>query len=364
MWITWPTPRSVKMGGMPSSEAGPPSGPPGTATRRATIDDVARAAGVSRQTVSNVVRNRGRLASTTRDRVVAAIDALGYRPHTGAASLRSGRTYRIAYPVPDDEFLPDNVIMLEFLQYMVAAARTRAQQVLVTTSSATDLTAMDELVWTRSVDGFVLASVTEDDPRIRFLAAHQVPFSCFGRVAPSLPQNWLDIDNRAAVRSMTEHVLARGHTRLSYLGYTPQGPWDDEREAGYRDAVTAAGLPLVLTRTGLAAAAVNAKVTELLADPDRPTAVVTGSDVLAAACYSAASRAGLRVGVDVAVTGFDGSVISRMLTPALTTMAMPLRDLANGLIDRLIAQVAGNDPGPAEVLETILIPGESVPLIS
>src|ERR1700744_2243944 len=184
---------------MPSPDAGPPSGSPGT-SRRATIDDVARVAGVSRQTVSNVVRGRGRLASPTRERVVAAIEALSYRPHTGAASLRSGRTYRIAYPIPDNEFLPDNVIMLEFLQYMVAAGRTRAQQVLVTTSSATDLTAMDELVWTRSVDGFVLASVTEDDPRIRFLAAHQVPFSCFGRVAPSLPQNWLDIDNRAAVR--------------------------------------------------------------------------------------------------------------------------------------------------------------------
>jgi DNA-binding LacI/PurR family transcriptional regulator len=349
---------------MPISEAGPPAGAPGTAARRATIDDVARAAGVSRQTVSNVVRGRGRLASTTRDRVVAAIDALGYRPHTGAASLRSGRTYRIAYPIPDNEFLPDNVVMLEFLQFMVAAGRTRGQQLLATSSSGGDLAAIDDLVWTRSVDGFVLASVTAEDPRIEFLAARQVPFACYGRVAPSLPQQWVDIDNRAAVRSMTEHVLARGHTRLGYLGYTPQGPWDDEREAGYRDAVTAAGLPLTLTRTGLATVAVNARATELLAGPDRPTAVVTGSDVLAAACYSAASRAGLRVGVDVAVTGFDGSVISRMLTPALTTMALPLRDLASRLIDRVTAQVGGTDPGPAEVLETILVPGDSVPRIS
>src|ERR1700761_9413151 len=351
------------MGGMPSSEAGPPSGPPGTAPRRATIDDVARAAGVSRQTVSNVVRNRGRLADTTRDRVVAAIEALDYKPHAGAASLRSGRTYRIAYPIPANEFLPDNVIMLEFLQFLVAAARSRDHQVLLASSSETGLAAIDELVETKSVDGFVLASVTDGAPRIEFLAARQIPFACFGRVAPPLPQSWVNIDNRAAVRSMTEHVLARGHTRLSYLGYTPQGPWDDEREAGYRDAVTAAGLPLVLTRTGLAAAAVNAKVTELLADPDRPTAVVTGSDVLAAACYSAASRAGLRVGVDMAVTGFDGSVISRMLTPALTTMAIPLGELAKRRIRRVIAEVGGTAPGPAEVLETVLIPGESVPPI-
>src|ERR1700761_1287873 len=330
------------MGGMPSSEAGPPSGPPGTAPRRATIDDVARAAGVSRQTVSNVVRNRGRLADTTRDRVVAAIEALDYKPHAGEASLRSGRTYRIAYPIPANEFLPDNVIMLEFLQFLVAAARTRDHQVLLASSSETGLAAIDELVETKSVDGFVLASVTDDDPRIAFLAARQIPFAFYGEAAPPLPQSWVNINNRVAVRSMTEHVLARGHTRLSYLGYTPQGPWDDEREAGYRDAVTAPGLPLVLTRTGLAAAAVNAKVTELLTDPDRPTAV--------------------RVGVDVAVTGFDGGVISRMLTPALTTMAIPLGELAKRLIGRVITQAGADDPSPGEMLETILIPGESVPV--
>ena len=108
----------------------PARGAAGT-VRRATIDDVARAAGVSRQTVSNVVRGRGRLGSATRDRVVAAIEELDYKPHAGAASLRSGRTYRIAYPIPVHEFLPGNVIMLEFLQFMVAAARAREHQVLV-----------------------------------------------------------------------------------------------------------------------------------------------------------------------------------------------------------------------------------------
>jgi DNA-binding LacI/PurR family transcriptional regulator len=343
---------------MPIPESGPSAGPPGNA-RRATIDDVARAAGVSRQTVSNVVRSRGRLASATKDRVVAVIEQLGYKPHTGAASLRSGRTYRIAYPIPDNEFLPDNVVMLEFLQFLVAAARAREHQVLVA-SSGTDLAAIDELIWTKSVDGFVLASVTEDDPRIALLAARQIPFACYGQVAPPLPQSWVNIDNRAAIRSMARHVLAHGHTSLSYLGYTPQGPWDDEREAGYREAVAAAGLPARLIRTGLATATVHATVTELLTGPDRPTAIVTGSDVLAAACYSAASRAGLRIGADLAVTGFDGSVISRMLTPALTTVAIPLGALAAQLIDRVIAEVNGTAPGHGEFLDTILVHGDSV----
>ena len=121
---------------------------PGAAPR-ATIDDVARAAGVSRQTVSNVVRGRGRLSSATRDRVVAAIEQLGYKPHAGAASLRSGRTYRIAHPILETELHPDNVIMLEFLQYLVAEARQRNHQILVTGSSPE---AIADLVRTRSVE--------------------------------------------------------------------------------------------------------------------------------------------------------------------------------------------------------------------
>jgi DNA-binding LacI/PurR family transcriptional regulator len=344
---------------MPSPESALPAGSPGS-VRRPTIDDVARAAGVSRQTVSNVVRGRGRLASATRDRVLAAITELGYKPHTGAASLRSGRTYRIAYSIPDSEFEPDNVIMLEFLRFLVTAARAREHQVLVTTGSGADLNAIDDLIWTRSVDGFVLASVAVDDARIAFLAERKIPFACFGRVPPPLPQNWVDIDNRAAVRAVTEYVLARGHTRLCFLGYTPQGLWDDEREAGYREAMAAAGLAPALTRTGLAAAAVEAAVTRLITDPGRPTAVVAGSDVLAAACYAVASRTGLRIGADLAVTGFDGSVISRLLTPALTTVAMPLRDLAARLIDRVTAAAAGTASGPGELLDTILIHGQSV----
>src|SRR6201995_4779084 len=225
--------------GMPNPESALPAGPP-VHHRRPPSDDAARAAEVSRQTVSNVVRGRGRLASTTRDRVLAAIAELGYKPHTGAASLRSGRTYRIAYSLPDSEFAPDNVIMLEFLRFLVTAARGREHQVLVTTSSGSDLSAIDDLIWTKSVDGFVLASVAQDDPRGALLAERKIPFSCFGRLPPPLPQNWVDIDNRAAVRTVTAAVLARGHTRLCFLGYTPQGPRGDERDAGYRDAMAAA----------------------------------------------------------------------------------------------------------------------------
>ena len=161
-------------------------------------------------------------------------EQLGYKPHTGAASLRSGRTYRIACPIPDAELHPGNVIMLEFLQFLVAAARERKHQVL------------------------------------------------------------------------------------------------------------------------------DATVADLLGPPDRPTAVIAGSDVLAAACYAGATRTGLRIGADLAVTGFDGSTVARILTPALTTVAMPLAEVAERLVNRIVGAVCGVSGERGEVLGTTLIWGESV----
>ena len=141
--------------------------------------------------------------------------------------------------------------MLEFLQCLVSAARLRKYQLLVV-GSGHPLDGLGDLIATRSVDGFVFATITGDDPRAAFLAERQVPFACFGRIDPPLPQHWIDIDNRAAVRQVTEHVLAGGHAGVAYLGYTPQGRWDLEREAGYQDAMKAAGLVPAVTRTALA----------------------------------------------------------------------------------------------------------------
>jgi DNA-binding LacI/PurR family transcriptional regulator len=325
---------------------------------RPTIDDVARAAGVSRQTVSNVVRSRGRVSSATRDRVRATIRQLGYEPHTGAASPRSGRTFRIAHPIPDAELGSDNAVMLEFLQFLVAAARLRRYQLLVI-GSGHPLDGLGDLINTGSIDGFVFATMSGDDPRAAFLAERQVPFACFGRIDPPLPQHWVDIDNRAAVRQVTAHLLAAGHTSIAYLGYTPQGRWDLEREAGYHDAMKAAGLSPAVTRTAMVPAETDAAAAALLRPAGRPTAVITGSDRLAAACYAGAAAAGLRIGPDLAVTGFDGSLVSRMLTPALTTMAIPLADIAARLIDRVIDQVNGISRDQGEMIGTTLIRGMS-----
>jgi DNA-binding LacI/PurR family transcriptional regulator len=325
---------------------------------RATIDDVARAAGVSRQTVSNVVRSRGRVGEETRARVLRTIEDVGYRPHAAASSLRSRRTRRLGHPMPTSELSHDNLLMVEFIQALVTAAGDRGHQLLLGRDDE-DHANVRDLVRSGSVDGFVLANMAPRDDRVRLLADAGVPFACFGRTGPGLPQSWVDIDNRAAAREVTELLVHGGHRRISFLGVGNDTYWDRERESGYRSAMTAAGLVPHSVLTSLDGPATVAAIDALLDSSGRPSAVVSGSDSLAALVYSAAARRGLRIGVDLAVTGFDGGVVSRLLTPALTTVVIPVERIAARVLDRVLRELARPTSDPGEVVAVTVRRGGS-----
>lgn len=325
-----------------------------TNSARATIDDVARAAGVSRQTVSNVLRDRGRVADATRARVREAIETLGYRPHTGAASLRSRRSGRIAHPVFPGELDPSNTIMLEFIRALTAAAGKRNHYLVL---AADGTGGAEDLVHSGSADAVVLADIAPNDERVATLVRLGVPFACFGRIEPELSHNWIDVDSREGVRILTTRLIATGHTRIAFLGYQSKGPWDIGRENGFREAMAAAGLTAVVTTPPADAASIQRAIDELL--NDAPTAIVTGSDVLAREIYVAAMYRRIRIGDDLAVTGFDGGTVGRSLTPSLTTLAIPLGYIAEWLVDRALAQIGGTTDDPGELVVPDLIVGDS-----
>ena len=203
---------------------------------------MARAAAVSRQTVSNVLNGSGRVGDAARARVLDAVATLGYHPHQGARSLRSRRTRQIAYVLPHVQLLPGNYIMQQFLQSLAAACARRSYSMVIVVPDADPLDEMRRLIASRSVDAFLLSELQQDDQRVRLLAEAGMPFACFGRTGPELPQNWVDIDNRAATTSAVEHVLARGFRHIAFLGYRSPNFWDTERAAGFTDGLLAGGL--------------------------------------------------------------------------------------------------------------------------
>lgn len=330
------------------------------AQRNVTIEDVARAAGVGRQTVSNVLNGGGRVGAAARARVLDAVAELGYQPHHGARSLRSRRTMQIGYLIPPDQLQPRNLIMMQFLQSLVAEASRRQHRVVVVTSD-NPRDEINRMISSRTVDAFVLSELQAGDRRVALLCDTGMPFACFGRTSPGWPQHWADIDNAEAEAQAVRHVLGQGYARPCYIGYASGDYWDAEREAGFRAGLASCGIPgdgAGLLRVDDDASA-RATIRSFLSSAE-PDAVLAGSDKIAGLVYGVATELKLVIGRDLAVVGFDGSVVAELLYPTLTSVVIPVGDIAQRVVDRALWQIDnGPDGEPGEIVPATLRLGQS-----
>jgi DNA-binding LacI/PurR family transcriptional regulator len=331
--------------------------------RSVTLMDVARVAGVGKSTVSNVLNGSGRVGGAARARVLEAVDQLGYRPNHGARSLRSRRTMQLAYFMPLNQLEPTNLIMMQFMQSLLRESARQHYRVLAVAQDTDPLDDIRALAAGRIVDGFVLSDLQPEDPRTELLAELGLPFACFGRLRPGLPQVWADIDNVTAEAEAVRYLAGRGYTRPAYIGYASQTYWDAEREAGFRAGLARCGIPgegAGLLRVDHDASA-RAEIVSFLASA-RPDSVLTGSDLIAVIVYGAAAELDLRVGRDLAVVGFDGSVSTALLHPHLTSVILPVDDIARRVVSRALRQIEhGHDGGPGQMVATGLREGGSTP---
>lgn len=288
--------------------------------------------------------------------MLETIEKLNYRAHPGASSLRSRRTMQLAHPMPAIELQPGNAIALEFVQALISAAGDANHHVLLT-ASGDDTTVIEDLMRSGRVDGFVFSNLEPHDRRVRLVAERGFPFACFGRTESDLPQCWVDIDNAGGTSAATQHLIAKGHTSIGYLGFGGQSYWDQERLSGYHQAMALANLtphPVLVDHDDTRSSCVSA-----LLDGPHLTAVVTGSDALAAVVYSGAERRGMMVGKDLDVTGFDGSIIARSLTPRLSTLTIPTVEIAVLAVNRVLDERDGPTGQPGQIVDLPLVLGES-----
>lgn len=323
------------------------------------LRDVALAAGVSQQTVSNVLGGRTGFTEETRRRVLAAAKELDYSPNRAAQRLRSSRSGQIGLHLPADQLTVRNTFSISFMRAVIGAAEAAGQQLVVFTHPLGGRSAAPLL--RAGVDGFVLCNVAEGDPRPRVLAEMGLPFALMGRLDPSLPQCCADIDNAAAMIPMVDHLVAQGHRRFAYVGYDGPEYWELDRLAGTVAHLRHHGLEipehwLVRGTTENIGALIGSR---LLAD-DRPDAVICASDSLAIQAHGTLTGAGLRPGKDIALTGFDGLPLPIDLDPPLTSVRIPIDAVATSVVDLLIRQISG-EPPPAQglVLPTDLVLGGS-----
>ncbi|GAA3117059.1 LacI family DNA-binding transcriptional regulator [Nonomuraea salmonea] len=294
-----------------------------------TLRDVAKRANVSIRTVSNVVNGYAPVSDELRARVQTVLDELGYRPNLIARNLKQGRTGMIALVVPE----LDVPYFAELAREIITAARARGYVVMIDQTDG-DGDRERELLGRDSratlFDGLLISpiSVTAEELRGR---ANKVPIVLLGEhiFNGSLPH--VAIDNVAAAREATTHLLDLGRRRVAAIGDQPYatGETAQLRTTGYRQALARAGIEvdetLIVSTPHFHRRLGAEAVQRLIALPEPPDAVLCYNDLLALGAIRALTRAGWRVPDDVAVVGIDDIEEGQYSTPSLTTIAPPTR---------------------------------------
>jgi DNA-binding LacI/PurR family transcriptional regulator len=319
---------------------------------RVGIVEVAARAGVSRQTVSNVINGRREsFSQDTHERVLTAMEELGYQPNRAAQSLRSRRSMLIAYHMFGAQLESMNGFFVRFLQALVRQAALEDYQVVVFTHSGDPLRTFREMAARRDVDAFILSESAVDDERVRLLAGSGIPFACMGRLAPDLPQQWVDVDNAAGMLPLVDHLVATGRRTFAFIGSDGGGYWVGERLDGLRQGLAEHGLRVADRDVHFGDDQQIRRFTRrILSRRTPPSAIVCSSDAVAAVVVNVAHSMGRVVGQDVAVTGFDGGAIGMTTEPQLTSVRIPIDQIARELVRRCRREIEQGPTGEPGIL--------------
>lgn len=321
-----------------------------------TLDDVAKAAGVSTATVSRCLNSPDRVIERTRKRVMAAIDTLGYTPNFGARVMAAKRTFTIGAIIPTME----NAIFARGLQAFQEALHDRGYNLLVSSSAYKPEIEEEQIraLVSRGADGLLLIGHDRDPAIYSYLERQNVPVLAAWTYAAEASLPSIGFDNRAAMFALAEEVLARGHRRIGVIsGATAGNDRARQRVEGVRDALVShdidpAGLAIIETAYHIENG--GDAFDALMGAPNPPTAVICGNDVLAAGAVARAREQGCDVPGDVSVTGFDDIELARIVHPALTTVHVPHRKMGRKAACALVDMVEKKQAGVSVKLDTSL----------
>lgn len=325
----------------------------------ANIRDVARHAGVSAGTVSNVLNRPSYVNAQTRQQVLDSIAVLDFVPQKTARQYRPGRERTLGLALADmgNPFFVDVALGAE------AAAKELGVGVVIVHNGedpSREEQNLDILVQQR-VHGIMITPVDESNPRLEHLVQKGVPVVYVDRISRDRPCCWLATDDLKGGRLAGEHLLGLGHTRIAFVGDTSIARQVDDRHRGLVDAVKSAGLPPDTVELIPAPAwkmSEGRKVGLELVDrspKDRPTAVFCANDMLALGLLQELVLHDVRVPEDLAIVGFDDLDWASAATVPLTSVRQPRDLLGRTAVRMLLDEI---EQGSAHVHEHVIFPPE------
>lgn len=326
---------------------------------KVTIYDVAADAGVAISTVSRVLNNSDEVSDATRERVLASVDRMQFRPDRTAKNLATQQKDSVAVAMPSFTSL----FYVEILKGVKDELREHEIDLLLCNLGSTAPSkTLSRFLSRGAVDALLLTSLPLDDGLARELQSLRAPVVLIGTRHESF--DWYDWDDSSGAEQAVNHLLGLGHTRIGMITAHPWSYNTDRRIRGYRQALEAAGIPFEPTlliagetrkHAGFSEEAGYEAMTRLLALDPRPTAVFASSDVQAFGAWAAARDAGLAVPHDITLVGYDNLKLTRYLE--LTTIDQRMYDVGRKAAARMLFRMgaAPDVERHHESIETTLV---------
>ncbi len=326
-----------------------------------TLRDIADHFGLAESTVSRILNNKGRVSAETRRQVLAYAGVVNYHPNLLARGLKEQRSNTVGVLVPD---ITNEYYALMFKAIDDGVRAGGFTSILFNTNE--DMVREQEFLGylhSARVDGMIVATSGSSaydhlpEPLLdRIVFVDNIP-------AVTRPVRYVGSDNVTSSRELTEHLIARGHRRIATLVGSLAESSARERLEGFQACLRQHGLPLPgawIVRTNFLYDDGYRKAGELLAERDRPTAVIAQNNVLAYAVIRVANEVGLRVPDDIAVACFDHVDVYGFMRPVITTMRQPMDDIAAIACRELLQRIDGGECAPGRTMLPVEFrPGET-----
>jgi LacI family transcriptional regulator len=323
------------------------------------------AVGVSRGTVSKALNGRGDISAETRERVLAAVTELDYRPTTAPAAAASRGALAVVFDIPASPYI------LGVLQGVLAATTETHLDLLTRLAPVRGARTQRAVArdWVAELQasgviGIIGLTLTAPDALIEAASNASLPFVVVDPVDthhPSLVS--VGSSNWAGARTAAEHLIELGHRRIAWIGGPEASDAARDRLYGYQAALDAAGISIdpALIRSDLFSVATGAEhARALLTSDEPPTAIMAADDEIAVGVLATAHELGIRVPDDLSVTGFDDTPQAAWTTPPLTTVHQHLEGMGAMAVQTMLVMTEGRRPSSRHVeLATSLTVRES-----
>lgn len=317
-----------------------------------TIKDVAKRAGVSPSTVSRVIADHPRISPDTKERVRAVMVELGYYPNAIARSLVNQTSNSIGIVrarLSEEDFA--NPFFPEVMQGISSVAHKHKLNLVLSTSNSFEQEDEEclNLLRQRRVDGVILLASHRNDQLIPRLTQGNFPFVLIGRYDGPEKINWVNNDNVADAKTAVRYLLEQGHRKIACLDGDPRYVVSADRLLGYYEALAEYGIVAeqnLVEHSEFSVDGGHNAIMRILERNSDITAVFAVDDLMAIGAMRALQAQGVVVGKDMAVVGFNNTILGTYVQPGLTSVCVPIYELGQISVQMLTAQIYGSGRYP------------------